>query len=111
MANLLAEKLQQADNAITEHHLNNLINETYARSDGGVQTVYTAQVNDPRLNNGQPTLIPQIWDGKELTTEESIERAIQSKKQWPTRNTHPELRNYDIDIHKSFDEDLRLLGN
>jgi len=111
MANLLNQRLQEADNAITEHHLNNLINGTFSQNNNGVQTVFTAQVNDSRLNNGQPTLIPQIWDGKELSTEESIERAIQSKKQWPTRKTHPELRNYDIDIHKSFDGDLQLLGN
>jgi hypothetical protein len=106
MENLLRKKLENSTNAITEHHLKNLLENKFVQKNGSIQTVFTRQVNDPRLNEGKPTLIPSIWDSQELNEKQSIEKAIKSGKQYPTRDTHPELREFDIMIHKGFDEDL-----
>tara|TARA_R110000824_G_scaffold117409_1_gene269349 strand:+ start:7665 stop:15707 length:8043 start_codon:yes stop_codon:yes gene_type:complete len=97
------------NNPITEHHLNNLKNRAYVidEEDGSVKTVYTIQVNDKRLHGGAPTLIPTIYNGKQLGQEEAIYMAVESGKSWPTAKTHPELRARDIEIHRSFNADVK----
>jgi len=52
--------------------------------DGGVASVRSGSVQHPELNGGQPTLIPFIWDGKELNQEEAQKRAIESGIAWPS---------------------------
>ena len=94
-------------NAITRHHIKNLKNKTYAtNSRGQIQTVYTMQVNDPRLNDGMPTLIPSVYNKKVLSERDAIEEAVKSKINWPYAKTHPELRKKDIEIHRPFNQDL-----
>lgn len=99
------------EDAITRHHRRNLQGGTYAIDDrGNVATVYTRQVNDPRLNNGAPTLIPSVYNKEVLSQEEAIEKAVESKINWPSAKTHPELRKIDIEIHKPFNQDLEESG-
>jgi hypothetical protein len=43
--------------------------------DGSYATMEQITVTDERINNGQPTNIPSIWDGKRLSEDESVERA------------------------------------
>ena len=94
----------ETTDAITQHHLNNIKNKTYTTNDdGSISTVRTMQVDF----DGVPTLIPSIWDGKELSVEEASKRAIESGIVWPTATTHDELRQKDIDIHKRFEQDLK----
>lgn len=70
--------------SLFEHSDNNLSNGTFLKRPGGaISTVYSSTVTDPRLNAGQPTLIPTIWGGKELPIDESIALALKSKKPWP----------------------------
>ena len=96
---------------ITLHHLNNLKNRTYVTDkDGYIKTVFTTQVEDRRLNNGLPTLIPTIWNKKELSVPDAIEEAVNSKITWPSASTHEKLRQKDIEIHKGFDQDLENYG-
>ena len=93
--------------AITRHHIKNLKGKTYATNNRGqIQTVYTRQVNDPRLNDGMPTLIPSVYNKKVLSERDAIEEAVNSKIDWPSANTHPELRKKDIEIHRPFNQDL-----
>jgi hypothetical protein len=96
---------------ILEHHYNNLAeNKAVSNEDGSVSTVYTAQVEI----DGKPTLIPTVWDGEIISTEEASEKAVSSGVAWPTADTHPELREYDKKLHKdmkpmSQDEALQFL--
>ena len=83
---------------ILPHHYQNLAQDTAVKNeDGSVSTVYTRQVDI----NGRPTLIPSVWDGKILDEEQAVERALTSGVQWPTANTHEELRAYDEQLHQN----------
>jgi len=82
---------------ILRHHYENLANGTAVKNeDGSVSTVFTVQVDI----DGKPTLIPTVWDGRILSEEEAAQRALNSGIQWPTANSHEELRNYDVELHK-----------
>ncbi len=82
---------------ILEHHYKNLAeNKAVTNEDGSVSTEYTAQIDV----EGVPTLIPTVWDGKILEVPEAAARAKASGIQWPTAPTHPELREYDVLLHK-----------
>lgn len=57
---------------------------TFTNPDGRVSSVRSGSVEDSRLNQGRPTLIPFLWDGKIVGTKEAIKRAIDSGQQWPS---------------------------
>jgi hypothetical protein len=83
---------------ILRHHYENLAyNRAVSNEDGSVSTVYTRQVDI----NGRPTLIPSVWEGKILEEEDAVERALASGIEWPTADTHEELRAYDEGLHKN----------
>lgn len=46
--------------------------------DGSVSTERSITVTDPRLNNGKPTNIPSMLDGKQVSQEEAIKRIIEA---------------------------------
>jgi hypothetical protein len=98
-APIMAKVLQSPMDAITRHHYENLAAGKEVRhKDGKVSTVYTIQVEI----DGKPTLIPTVWDGKIIDDqEEAKRRAIASRKQWPQRKTHEELRKFDQAIHRN----------
>lgn len=82
---------------VLEHHYRNLAQgKAKKNEDGSLSTVYTRQIDI----NGVPTLIPSVWDGKILSEQDATKRAIKSGIRWPTRETHEELRAYDIEMHK-----------
>tara|TARA_B100000029_G_scaffold404359_1_gene404393 strand:- start:363 stop:749 length:387 start_codon:yes stop_codon:yes gene_type:complete len=83
---------------ILRHHYQNIVTGNFKRNDdGSISTVFTRQVD----LNGVPTLIPSVYDGKILSEEAAIERALNSKIAWPTAATHQELRDYDIRLHEN----------
>ena len=85
-------------NPILRHHYENIATGNFKRNDdGSVSTVFTRQVD----LNGVPTLIPSVYDGKILSEEAAIKRAVDSKIAWPTARTHQELREYDIRLHEN----------
>jgi hypothetical protein len=94
---------------ITEHHYENL---KFGKNKGN-KTVYTLQVEHPKLNKGKPTLIPSIWDGKELSEDAAIKKAIGSKIKWTSADDHEELRKYDMLLHnpKKMNMDLDNTGD
>lgn len=94
---------------ITEHHYENL---KFGKNKGN-KTVFTLQVEHPKLNKGKPTLIPSIWDGKELSEDAAIKKAIDSKIKWTSADDHKELRKYDMLLHdpKKMNMDLDNTGD
>tara|TARA_R110000822_G_scaffold305513_2_gene431304 strand:+ start:8868 stop:9299 length:432 start_codon:yes stop_codon:yes gene_type:complete len=108
----------QRDDAVTTHHLRNLFQGGgLMQPDGAVSTVRTAQVDGLQKDSsgnwmqGQPTLIPTIWDGQQLSTEDAQQRAFLQQQfggvQWPTADTHPALREQDVQLHQNFDGDIQ----
>ena len=85
---------------ILDHHYASLRDGPVKNKDGSTSTVFTRQIDV----NGVPTLIPSVWDGKILDEKASTKRALaweeETGRKWPTRPTHPELRAYDIEMHK-----------
>ena len=101
--NHLSGPQQAPMDPILRHHYSNLANNTaVANDDGSVSTVYTTQVDLPNAEGQRiPTLIPTVWDGAILSPEDAVQRALDSGIQWPTAPTHPDLREYDIGLHKN----------
>lgn len=56
-------------------------------NDGSVSTELTITVTDPKLNNGKPTNIPSLWEGKELDQAAAIDKAAKSGRQWQGYNS------------------------
>lgn len=75
---------------ITRHHYEN---------NDSLSKVKTQIVNI----DGRETLIPTIWDGEELSTEEATRRAVDSGIEWDT-GTVGELEEKDFVIHQTMRE-------
>lgn len=82
----MADHLQ----SLREHSEANIAAGTTAKVDGMIASVRSGSVEDPRLNNGKPTLIPFLWDGKVLSPREATDRAVASGVKWPEFNTNEE---------------------
>jgi hypothetical protein len=61
--------------------------------DGSFSTERSITVTEPGLNGGQPTNIPTIWDGRQLSEDEAIQRAIASNQKFPSFNSIDEAVN------------------
>ncbi len=51
-------------------------------ADGTISTEVSITVTDKRLNDGKPTNIPSLWEGKEVSEDEAVKRALKSGKQY-----------------------------
>ena len=67
---------------LTAHHQRELI-APLRNPDGSISTVRTMVVG----LDGWETIIPTIWEGKQLTGEEAVKRALKSGKKWPRFKT------------------------
>ena len=67
---------------------------TLKNSDGSTSTTRSMSVRHEGLNGGKPTLIPTIYQGREVSYQEAIENALQSGQVWPTFNTEDEATAY-----------------
>ncbi len=77
------------EDSITEHSLNSYrMKTTIENEDGSTSSVRSMSVEDERLNEGKPTLIPSIWDGEELDPVTATDRAVSSGAQWPSYETN-----------------------
>jgi len=88
-------------NPILEHHYRNIVDNKAVKDGKQLQTVFTSIVEI----DGRETLIPTVWDGKVLGTEEAVQRSIDSGISWPSidsnnPNAISDLEKLDIDIHK-----------
>jgi hypothetical protein len=74
-----------ASRTLFEHSDFNLKNNMFRlNDDGSKSTVFSITVTDPLINNARPTLIPTIYNGVEVSQNEAIKRALQSKKVFPS---------------------------
>lgn len=55
--------------------------------DGSISTERSITVTEKSLNNGRPTNIPTIWDGKQLSDAEAIDRAVKSGQKFESFQT------------------------
>lgn len=56
----------------------------------GNASVRSGSVEDKRLNNGKPTLIPFLYEGRVVNVKEAVERAVESGRIWPAFDTNDE---------------------
>lgn len=56
----------------------------------GNSSVLSGSVEDPRLNDGKPTLIPFLYDGRIVEGAEAVARAVASGRVWPAFDTNDE---------------------
>jgi hypothetical protein len=57
--------------------------------DGSRSSVLSGSVEHPRLNAGKPTLVPHLWEGKIVESDdEAAERAVKSGKRYPAYESH-----------------------
>jgi len=61
---------------------------TIQNEDGSVSSIRSISVEDERLNDGKPTLIPSIWEGKQLSAGAAVGRAVDSAIEWPSYDTN-----------------------
>jgi hypothetical protein len=88
---------QLPTNAILDHHFANIRDKkTVQQSDGRTSSVKTIIVEF----DGKPTVIPTIWDGRELSKDEAVKRALKSGKNWPRFDTNDEADAADAEWHK-----------
>lgn len=75
----------------------------YRHPDGSRSTVLSGSVEHPRLNSGAPTLVPHLWGGKIVKSDdEAAERAIASGKRYPAFKSHEEA----TEVSKTISADL-----
>jgi len=54
----------------------------------GTSSVLSGSVEDPRLNGGKPTLIPFLYEGRQVDPIEAVDRAVASGRVWPAFKTN-----------------------
>jgi hypothetical protein len=70
--------------------------------DGSFSSVVSTIVSDERLNNGRETVIPLLWEGKQVSHKKAVELALKSGKKWPSADTVGEAHMLDEFAHKYF---------
>ena len=80
--------------ALFDHSDDNLRAGKGFTDDEGVHSTVSITVTDSRLNGGKPTLIPSVYDGGRLPDGDSIDRAVESGKTFPSRDTHAEINRF-----------------
>ena len=78
------------ENLIRHSRANFESGNTVTNEDGTVSSVRCGSVEDKRLNNGKPTLIPFVYGGKIVNTKEAIQRALDSRLLFPSFDTNEE---------------------
>jgi hypothetical protein len=82
--------LDGENNPLVIHGRKNLETNGWFKDEDGMHTILSGSVDDERLNNGKPTVIPFVYEGRKVGVDEAIERAVTSGIQWPSANTHEE---------------------
>lgn len=76
--------------SLVEHGKMNLDTGQGFQDQSGWHTILSISVQDERLNGGKPTVIPSVYEGKQVTPQEAIRRAFLSQKAWPSAETEQE---------------------
>ena len=67
----------------------------------GNSSVKSGSVEDARLNDGKPTLIPFLYKGRIVEPQEAVELALQSGRVWPAFKTNDEATAASVKISSS----------
>jgi hypothetical protein len=78
-------------------------NKAVKNQDGSISTIRSITVTF----DGIPTLIPTVWDGRILSDDEAIERAIASGIDWPTFKTIEEANTEAARVSKMMAQELK----
>lgn len=85
---------------------------TFTHPDGSISSVLSGSVEDERLNDGRPTLIPFLWEGKILDKPgEAVERAIASGAKWPSFESNDAATEASKRLSASFTESVEASDN
>ena len=103
MFQLALERESEGIRSIIEHHEDHVrTGKVRKNKDGSFSSVVSTIISDERLNNGRETVIPLLWDGKQVSHKEAIKRALKSGKKWPSADTVGEAHALDLFAHKQF---------
>ena len=58
------------------------------RDERGYHSILSTSVEDERLNEGRPTLIPSVYGGRQLEGDELINAALEGGQTWPAFDTN-----------------------
>jgi len=92
---------------LIEHGRRNLETGAGFTDDRGIHTILSGSVEDERLNGGRPTVIPFVYDGRELDAGDAIERAIASGIEWPSADTNEQATEISKAASSSMDAYLK----
>lgn len=56
----------------------------------GNSSVLSGSIEDPRINNGRPTLVPFLYNGRKVSPQEASDLAFESGRVWPSFKTNDE---------------------
>ena len=103
MMQLAIEREREGIQSIIDHHnYHRDSGKSRKNKDGTFSTVVSTIISDNRLNNGRETVIPLLWDGKQVSHKEAIKRALKSGKKWPSADTVGEAHALDVFAHRQF---------
>jgi hypothetical protein len=88
MMQLAIEREQEGIQSVIDHH-------------ESIKRRGLAKRNDD-LNNGRETVIPLLWEGKQVSHKKAVELALKSGKKWPSADTVGEAHMLDEFAHKYF---------
>lgn len=100
----VASSAGPAMSPLVEHGRRNLQTGGGFSDADGMHTILSGSVNDERLNQGRPTVIPFVYEGRKVDLNEAIERAVQSGVQWPSANTHEEATRISKEASRAMDQ-------
>jgi hypothetical protein len=102
--------------APVDETLNTTGNKIVHNPDGSISTENSITITDPNINNGLPTNIPSLVQGRQLNEQEAIEAAKKSGNQYPSFNSIESAVNAAKSRSAQLGQDYRsqqggLLGN
>jgi hypothetical protein len=97
MADTLRDRINKKTSASVLHKqlgLENIKRHSFENKISGLgfgrSSVLSGSVEDPRLNGGKPTLIPFLYEGRQVDPIEAADRAVDSGRVWPSFKTNEE---------------------
>lgn len=75
---------------LVDHGRGNIARGGAFTDDDGFHSILSGSVQDDRLNGGQITVIPFVFDGKKVSAGEAISRAVKSGAAFPTAESEAE---------------------
>lgn len=98
----IAREEEGIQSIIDHHNYHRSSGKERKNKDGTSSTVVSTIISDKRLNDGRETVIPLLWEGKQVSHKEAIKKAIASGRKWPSAATAGEAHMLDMFAHSQF---------